>query len=71
MSILKRQRELKKSEKAASKRMKKHGTVEEGFTEPQPTFRLSDLGRKNDEDEGDDKDTSEDDTDETEREGEA
>lgn len=54
MSILKRQRELKKNEKAAQKRMKKHGTVEEGFTEPQPTFRLSDLGRVTEDEEDDD-----------------
>lgn len=62
MSILKRQRELKKNEKAAQKRMKKHGTVEEGFTEPQPTFRLSDLGRATDSDD-DDNDDSVDETD--------
>lgn len=39
-TILKRQRELKKAEKAASKRAKRHGTSPEGFTEPQPTVRL-------------------------------
>jgi len=37
MSILKRQRELRKSEKAAQKRAKRHGVVIEGFTEPAPT----------------------------------
>ena len=43
MSVVKRQRELKKSEKAAHKRVKKHGTPEQReFTEPQPTVRLSD-----------------------------
>lgn len=40
MSILKRQRELKKAEKAARKRSKKHGTVDEVFSEPQPTVRF-------------------------------
>jgi len=44
VSILKRQRELKKSEKAARKRAKRHGLVVEGSTEPRPTVRLSDLG---------------------------
>ena len=43
MSMLKRQRELKKSEKAARKRAKKHGVHEEGFTEPRPTVSMRDL----------------------------
>jgi hypothetical protein len=43
MSMLKRQRELKKSEKAARKRAKRHGIHEEGFTEPRPTFSMGDL----------------------------
>ena len=43
MSMLKRQRELKKTEKAARKRAKKHGVHEEGFTEPRPTFSMGDL----------------------------
>jgi hypothetical protein len=43
MSMLKRQRELKKNEKAARKRAKKHGIHEEGFTEPRPTVFMSDL----------------------------
>jgi len=43
MSMLKRQRELKKTEKAARKRAKKHGIHEEGFTEPRPTFSMGDL----------------------------
>lgn len=43
VSILKRQRELKKSEKAARKRAKRHGQVVDGSTEPRPTIRLSDL----------------------------
>jgi len=42
MSVVKRQRELKKAEKAAQKRAKRHGAREEVFTEPQPTVRLSD-----------------------------
>jgi hypothetical protein len=41
MSLVKRQRELKKAEKAAHKRAKRHGAVEETFTEPQPTVRLT------------------------------
>ena len=41
MSMLKRQRELKKSEKAAQKRAKRHGVRENGFTEPVPTFGRS------------------------------
>ena len=44
MSIVKRQREIKKAEKAAMKRAKKHGTTPTVFTEPQPTFRLTDEG---------------------------
>jgi len=43
MSVLKRQRELKKAEKAAKKRAKKHGVHEEGFTEPRPTVRVGEL----------------------------
>jgi hypothetical protein len=42
MSLVKRQRELKKAEKAAQKRAKRHGAVEQVFTEPQPTVRLTD-----------------------------
>ena len=41
MSILKRQRELRNSEKAARKRARRHGLPEPGITEPQPTARLS------------------------------
>ncbi len=37
MSILKRQRELKKAEKAAQKRAKRHG-IQDEFSEPTPTF---------------------------------
>lgn len=43
MSILKRQRELKKSEKAASKRAKRHGIRQEGFQEPTPTVGAAEL----------------------------
>jgi hypothetical protein len=53
MSILKRQRELKKAEKARLKRAKRHGGGEETSVEPQPTVRLSELGMKKDDDEDD------------------
>lgn len=43
MTVLKRQRELKKSEKAARKRAKRLGRTEDAPLEPQPTIRLSDL----------------------------
>ena len=43
MSILKRQRELKRAEKAAKKRAKRHGTVEEGLAEPRPTIGTAEL----------------------------
>ena len=41
MSIVKRQRELKKAEKAAEKRAKRHGMPQTVFSEPQPTMRLT------------------------------
>jgi len=41
MSILKRQRELKNSEKAARKRARRHGRPEPGIMEPQPTAHLT------------------------------
>ncbi len=41
MSLVKRQRELKKAEKAAQKRAKRHGIPEVTFVEPQPTVRVS------------------------------
>ena len=53
MSILKRQRELKKSEKAAGKRAKRHGIRQDGFQEPTPTIgaaELLGLGSPRDED---------------------
>ena len=60
MSMLKRQRELRKNEKAARKRAKKHGTQEEYFTEPQPTVLTSGLTAVPDsEDESDDIDSEE------------
>ena len=48
MSILKRQREVKKAEKARIKRAKRQGKPEEVFTEPQPTVRLSELSSESD-----------------------
>jgi len=42
-AVLKRQRELRKAEKAAKKRAKRHGVEVPGFTEPQPTASVSDL----------------------------
>lgn len=41
MSILKRQRELKKAEKAARKRATRHGQPLPGITEPRPTVLSS------------------------------
>jgi hypothetical protein len=43
MSILKRQRELKKSEKAARKRAKRHGFSIEEPMEPRPTIVATDF----------------------------
>jgi hypothetical protein len=43
MSILKRQRELKKSEKAARKRARRHGESEPEAFEPRPTIEAEDL----------------------------
>ena len=40
MSIVKRQRELKKAEKAAAKRAKRHGQQIPGLVEPRPTFTV-------------------------------
>ena len=42
-SILKRQRELKKAEKAAAKRARRHGRPEELTPEPVPTFGAAEL----------------------------
>jgi len=43
MSILKRQRELKKNEKAARKRAKRHGFSIEEPMEPRPTIVAADF----------------------------
>jgi hypothetical protein len=43
MSILKRQRELKKAEKAAAKRAKRHGRPVELAPEPLPTLGAAEL----------------------------
>ena len=58
MSILKRQRELKKSEKAAHKRAKRHGTQPPGFQEPVPTIGSAELlGQVQSDDEGETSDS--------------
>ena len=54
MSMLKRQRELKKSEKAARKRAKRHGIPEAVFSEPKPTAMLSEVSSEAAEGEPDD-----------------
>jgi len=59
MSMLKRQREVKKAEKAAHKRAKRHGTQEEYFTEPQPTVLTSDPDRPDPAGEHDENDSEE------------
>ena len=51
MSILKRQRELKKSEKASRKRAKRHGLPEEPMMEPRPTVGAADFEERAPEDE--------------------
>ena len=43
MSILKRQRELKKAEKAAAKRARRHGRPQELAPEPVPTLGAAEL----------------------------
>ena len=43
MSMLKRQRELGKSERAARKRAKRHGIRETGFQEPTATVGITEL----------------------------
>ena len=43
MSILKRQREIRKAEKASRKRAKRHGLLEEGSEEPRPTVGAADF----------------------------
>ncbi len=44
MSVLKRQRELKKIEKAARKRARRHGQSLEPNPEPRPTVDISKMG---------------------------
>lgn len=43
MSVLKRQRELRKAEKAARKRARRHGLPEDGLREPVPSVGFSSL----------------------------
>ena len=45
MSVLKRQRELRKAEKAAQKRQKRHGGggADDQFIEPRPTVSFAEL----------------------------
>ncbi len=43
MSMLKRQRELGKAERAARKRAKRHGIRETGFQEPTATVGIAEL----------------------------
>ncbi len=43
MSMLKRQRELGKAERAARKRAKRHGIRETGFQEPTATLGIAEL----------------------------
>ena len=53
MSMLKRQRELKKAEKAAQKRAKRHGIPEQTYFEPRPTVLGLDPDRDSDDDDDD------------------
>ncbi len=59
MSILKRQRELKKSEKAARKRSKRHGISEPLFHEPTPTILTGGLFGGGESDEADENEENE------------
>ena len=59
MSLVKRKRELKKAEKAAHKRAKRHGIQEIEFTEPKPTVRLSEADEPSDSPEESEKTDSE------------
>ncbi len=65
MSIVKRQRELRKAEKAAQKRAKRHGIPEVAFIEPQPTVRVSDPDESPDSTDSSDAPDSQDSQDET------
>lgn len=51
MSIVKRQRELKKAEKAAAKRAKRHGLQIPGLVEPRPTVGAGAVDDSEDDDE--------------------
>ncbi len=66
MSLVKRQRELKKAEKAAQKRAKRHGIPEVTFIEPQPTVRVSVQDESPDSTEAADSQDSKDETNEAE-----
>ncbi len=66
MSLVKRQRELKKAEKAAHKRAKRHGIPEVAFIEPQPTVRVSVLDESPDSTDSSDAPDSQDETNEAE-----
>ncbi|MEE8411237.1 MAG: hypothetical protein V3S47_01950 [Acidobacteriota bacterium] len=66
MSLVKRQRELKKAEKAAQKRAKRHGIPEVAFIEPQPTVRVSVQDESPDSTEAADSQDSQDETNEAE-----
>lgn len=54
MAVLKRQREIKKAEKAAKKRAKRHGGGEGPFSEPRPTVSNAQLLGRGENDEGSD-----------------
>ena len=66
MSLVKRQCELKKAEKAAQKRAKRHGIPEVAFIEPQPTVRVSDLDESPDSTDSSESQDSQDETNEAE-----
>jgi len=53
MSVIKRQRELKKAEKAAQKRAKRHGIPQPTFSEPKPTVlqTAKDVAKEKEDDE--------------------
>ena len=65
MSMLKRQREIQKAEKAARKRAKRHGTREGGLVEPRPTMTMADFEALPAEPENDGDEASEAETEET------
>lgn len=65
MSLVKRQRELRKAEKAAQKRAKRHGIPEVAFVEPQPTVRVSNPDESPDSTDSPEAQDSQDETNET------